>query len=44
MRQICRDCANYCIHCEVCRNDKEYHPMNDSCQDFIPEEESEATE
>lgn len=46
MRQICRDCDNYCIHCGICRADREYHEINDSCHDFAPEDgrESEVSE
>jgi len=38
MRELCRDCKNYCIHCGICRADREYHAMNDSCRDFTTEE------
>lgn len=50
MRQNCRDCDNYCVHCGFCRVDREYHGIGDGCRDFTPEsgeeknEESEETE
>ena len=38
MRQNCRDCGNYCIHCGFCRADREYHEIGDGCRDFTPED------
>ena len=36
--QLCRDCDNYCVYCQICRVDKDYHDFNDSCKDFAPED------
>jgi hypothetical protein len=46
MREICRDCYYYCIHCGICHKDFSYKKLNDSCRDFTPEdgEESEVEE
>ncbi len=44
MRQSCRDCGNYCIHCGFCRADREYHEMGDGCRDFTPEDGEENEE
>ena len=46
MSQICRDCQCYCIHCRICHKDFDYKELNDSCNDFTPDnvEESEVEE
>ena len=40
---LCLDCSHYCVYCQICYNDKEYHDFNDSCKNYAPEnpEESE---
>jgi len=44
MRQICRDCKWYCIHCETCRLYMENSGMNESCSDWESDEEEESEE
>lgn len=34
--QVCRNCANYSLHCMTCYNDHEYHDLNDSCKEYEP--------
>lgn len=42
---LCRDCARYCVYCQMCHEDKEVHEMNDSCSSYEPlNEESEDDE
>ena len=41
---LCRDCYNYCVYCQLCHVDKDYHDFNDSCKDFLPEHDNEESE
>ena len=35
--QLCRDCQCYCIYCQICHKDFDYREYNDTCKDFVPE-------
>lgn len=40
--QLCRDCNNYCVYCQMCCVDRDFHDYNDSCKDFDPEDQKES--
>ena len=35
--KLCRDCDHYCVYCQICHVDKDYHDFNDSCKEYEPE-------
>ena len=38
MNKVCRNCAHYCVYCEICHVKLDYSKYNDTCDEFEPEE------